>query len=127
MCAEWSHSAHSFDSPGGVGVIVTTVIIAAALQATVAAGPRREYVACLKTAVSQASGQKIAPDGFAAFAQQSCSAIEQNFKAELVKFLTKNGMSKSSAAEDANLQIEDYVYSAEERYRDQVANGGAPQ
>lgn len=108
-------------------MFVTTVILAATLQATVAAGPRREYVACLKTAVSQASGQKIAPDGFAAFAQQSCSTIDQSFKSELVKFLTKNGMSKKTAGEDADLQIEDYVYSAEERYRDQVTNGGAPQ
>ena len=107
-------------------MIVTAVIVAATLQATVAAGPRKEYVACLKTAVSQASAQKLAPDGFAAFAQQNCSSIEQSFKAELVKFLTKNGMAKNTAAEDADLQIEDYVFSAEQRYRDQVEHA-APQ
>lgn len=101
-------------------MFVTSVIVAAALQAAVAAGPRKELVACLKTAETQATGQKIPPDAFAAFAEQSCATVAQSFKGEVVKFLTKNGMSRKSASEDADLQVEDYVYSAEERYRDKV-------
>lgn len=103
-------------------MIVTSVLVAAALQAAVAAGPRKELVSCLKTAETQATGQKVAPDAFAAFAQQTCATAAQSFKGEVVKFLTKNGMSKKTAGEDADLQVEDYVYSAEERYRDAVTH-----
>jgi hypothetical protein len=101
-------------------VIVASAILAATLQAAVAAGPRKDYVACLKTAETQAATQKVAPDAFAAFAEQNCSGIAQGFKSELVKFLVKNGLSRKAADEDAQLQIEDYIFTAEQRYRDKI-------
>jgi hypothetical protein len=96
-------------------MIVT--VIAAAMMMQAATADRTAYVSCLKDAVTNAKGANVGIDGFKDYAHQACAAVEQGFKAKLVSFNVKNGMSKKAAAEDADVQLEDYVYTAEERYR----------
>lgn len=98
-------------------MFVASLLLATMLQGGVAAGPRQDYVACLKTAETEAMSRKVGADAFAAFAHQHCATIEQGLKAELMKFGLKNGMSRKMADEDAQLQVDDYVFTAEERYR----------
>jgi len=97
-------------------VFVTQVLLVAFL-AGVADGPRKEFVACLHKAVESAKSGNVSPDNFSAYAHNACAAIEATFKAGLVSFNLKNGMSKKSASEDAQIQIDDYVLTAEDRYK----------
>jgi len=94
-----------------------TMFAAALMLVQVGNADRSAYVSCLKDAVTSAKGANIGVNAFKDYAHKTCAAIEQSFKAKLVAFNVKNGMSKKVAAEDADIQLEDYVYTAEERYR----------
>ena len=78
---------------------------------------RQEYVSCLNSAVSSAKTANVAVDGFKDYAHKTCATVEEGLKARLITFNVKNGMSKKSAASDAELQLEDYLYTYEEKYR----------
>ena len=101
--------------------MIISMVAAAALFAGVSAEPRQAYSACLKDAVANAKIANVTADGFKAYAQQTCASAEGSFKASLSAFNVKNGMSKKSAGEDAQVQIDDYLYSAEDRYRGSLA------
>lgn len=97
--------------------MIATFLTAMALVAGSSADARQAYSACLRDAVINARAAKVEPDGFKAYAHQSCAAVEDTFKASLAKFNIKNGMGRKSAAEDAQVQIDDYIFSAEDKYR----------
>jgi hypothetical protein len=78
---------------------------------------RTAYRTCLNDAVASAKGANIGVDGFKDYARKTCAAVEDGFKSKLVSFNVKNGMSKKTAAEDAEVQLDDYLYTAEEKYR----------
>lgn len=94
-----------------------TMFAAAMMLVQAGNADRSAYVSCLKDAVTSAKGANVGVDAFKDYAHKTCAAIEQSFKAKLVSFNVKNGMSKKAAAEDADVQLEDYVYTAEERFR----------
>lgn len=81
------------------------------------ADPRAAYRTCLNEAVVSAKGANIGVDGFKDYARKACGPVESGFKSKLVSFNVKNGMSKKAALEDAELQLDDYVYPYEEKYR----------
>ena len=83
------------------------VLAAAAMQAS--AAPRHQFVTCLKQSVEKARADKVTPEGFGAFARQSCATQIGSFKQGLVSFDLKNGVARKRAEADAELQIEDYL------------------
>lgn len=94
-----------------------TILVAAAMVQATSSEARSSYVSCLRDAVTSAQSAKLGVAGFKDYAHQTCASIEGGFKAKLVSFNVKNGMSKKAAADDAQVQLDDYVYTAEERYR----------
>ena len=96
-------------------MIATTIAIAMMVQ--VGAAQREAYVSCLRDAVAAAKGANVTAEGFKDYAHQRCASAEDGFKSKLVSFNVKNGMSKKAAADDAQVQLEDYVYTYEEKYR----------
>ncbi|MBA3576439.1 MAG: hypothetical protein H0W39_02315 [Sphingomonas sp.] len=96
-------------------MFVPMFVAAMAMQAATA--DRSAYVSCLKDAVFSAKAANVGIDGFKAYAHETCASVEDGFKSKLVSFNVKNGMSKKTASEDAQLQLEDYVFSAEDKYR----------
>jgi hypothetical protein len=97
--------------------MIALVIAAAMVMQAGSADVRGAYVSCLKDAVASAKGASVGVDGFKDYAHKTCSAVADDLKSKLVTFNVKNGMSKKAAASDAELQLDDYVYTAEERYR----------
>ncbi len=97
--------------------MIISILAAAALFAGVAGEPRQAYSACLKDAVTNAKNAKVSADGFKVYAHQACAAAEGDFRKSLAAFNVKNGMGKTSATEDAQIQIDDYVFAAEDKYR----------
>ena len=92
-------------------------MIAAAMMGQASADLRSAYVTCLGEAVKSAKSASITADGFKDYARTNCAAAEGSFKAKLVSFNVKNGMAKKLAADDAEIQLDDYLYTAGERYR----------
>jgi hypothetical protein len=106
--------------PFAIGVVGLTF-----LQASIA-GPRQDYSDCLKKAGVQAEAQQVAPDQFSAFAKQQCAASGASFKAALMAFDIKNGIKRSQAASDADLQLEDYLSVSQEKYQARVKFSAKP-
>ena len=99
-----------------IGVVAGLTMLQGALNA-----PRMALMNCLKQASSQATAQKIAPDQYSAFAQQRCAASADSFKSALVSFDVKNGVKKSQATADAQLQVDDYLAMSAEKYQSRTA------
>ena len=96
------------------------LLTAAAMLTGAGAGPREAYTVCLSNAFASAKSTKVPVDNFKSYAHQTCAADEEALKKSLTAFNVKNGMGKKSATEDAQVQIDDYVFTAEENYRYEV-------
>ena len=92
------------------------VVIAMMLQSAAADGARSALRACIKQAAVEAKAQKVAPAGFSAFVEQKCSAQQSSFKSAVWAFDSKNKVSKKQSEADANIQIEDFMAVAADRY-----------
>ena len=97
--------------------MIATMIAAVMLTMQPGGELRQDYITCLKNAVASAKTSNVGVDGFKDYAQKTCATVEGGFKARLVTFNVKNGMSKKAAADDAQIQLEDYMYTYEEKYR----------
>ena len=98
-------------TPFAIGLVAGLTM----LQASIAA-PRDKFADCLQSAGLEAAAQKVSPDQFTAFAKQQCSAPGSAFMAALVAFDVKNGVKRTKAASDAQLQVDDYVAMSAEKY-----------
>jgi hypothetical protein len=98
------------------GSRLVIVIAAAMLLAGSGADLRQSFVSCLKSATSQASQQKVAADGFVAFARTACASTEEPFKASLMSANAQHGMSRKDSASDASQQVSDYYTEWSDKY-----------
>lgn len=103
---------------------LTTVMLVAAAQPAAAAAQREEFTACLKQAVTRAAAEKVKAGAFDAYARQACAAQAAAFKQALVSFDVKQGVAKARAEEDAQLQLDDYLAGAADRFGMEVEPGG---
>ena len=96
----------------------TAIPVAAGIdaQTTAADGARTALRACIKTAATEAKTQKMTSDALPDFIHQKCSAEEVKFKSAVWAFDSKNKVSKKQSESDVNLQIDDFVTSAADRY-----------
>lgn len=99
-----------------IELVIASAIHAALVQSTAADGARSSFRACLKQASVEAKAQKVASSGFTAFVRQKCAAQESNFKSALWSFDSKNKVSRKQSEADAQVQIEDFLTVAAERY-----------
>ena len=95
---------------------VASAILLALVQNAAANTSRSELRNCLKEAVTQAKSDKIAADGFAAFASERCGKSAAGLKSALVSFDVKNKVSRRQAESDAQEQIDEFVTMAAETY-----------
>ena len=79
---------------------------------------RAHFTACLKTAYEKGSDQKIAPDGYAAFARQVCAAEIEGFRSSVIGYDVKAGWTRKKAEPDAASQVGDYISDWSDRFRD---------
>lgn len=98
------------------GVMIASAIFAAAFQSAAADGARTALRACFKQAAADAKGQKLASDAFTAFARQKCAPQESSFKSAIWAFDSKNKVPKKQSESDAELQVEDFVAVAADKY-----------
>ena len=104
-----------------IKMMVASAILAAAFQSSAADNARSALRTCIKTAATDAKSQKIAVDAFPAFVRDKCSAQATSFKSAVWAFDSKNKVSRKQSESDADLQIDDFVTAAEERYEMETA------
>ena len=106
-----------------------SLLFGAALAATAPASSevaidnsRKALVACLKQAASDAKPAEVKPDGFAAYVKTICANEEAALQNAMISFDVKNGVSRKSAAEGAQLAVDDYVETAKNNYAMRAQN-----
>lgn len=104
------------------GVMIASAIFAAAFQSAAADGARTALRTCLKAAAGDAKGQNVANDAFPAFARQKCASQESSFKSAIWAFDSKNKVPKKQSESDAELQVEDFVAVAADKYAAEAPN-----
>ena len=109
-----------------IAYVVASIIYAGAMQAAPVAAERSAFANCVKKAADGAKQSKVSIDGFTAHLQQACSAESDKFKTKLVAFDVRNGVKRTQASEDADLQLEDYYAAQEERYRYELDKEAPP-
>ena len=98
-------------------VLIASALALASFQTATADSSRKQFVACLHDVVDKAKEQKIPADGFVAFAHAQCGTIETSFKSGMVGFDVKNKVPRKQAESDAQSSIDDYVSTADERFK----------
>lgn len=83
---------------------------------------RAAFVTCLKQASSDAKPGEVTADTFAAFVKARCAEQQKALADAMVAFDMRNGASRRSAADGADLAIEDYVETAKNVYLARTAN-----
>lgn len=99
-----------------IKLLVASAILAVAWQNAAADGARTALRSCIKQTATEAKGQKLATDALTDLIHTKCGAEETKFKSAVWAFDSKNKVSKKQSESDANLQIEDFVASAADRY-----------
>ena len=79
---------------------------------------RAHFTACLKTAYEKGGDQKIAPDGFVAFAKLTCAGDIAGFRSSVISYDVKAGWTRKKAEPDADSQVGDYLDDWSGRFRD---------
>ena len=100
-----------------LGLVISSAIMLAAAQSATVDGARNGLRNCFKEAITQAKTDKIAKDGFQPFARTRCAAQETSFTAAVWAFDAKNKVPKKQSNADAQLQIEDFLTMADEKYQ----------
>jgi len=94
-----------------IGIFVTLLLAGAG------ADLRHDFADCLKQADSKAQTQKLAAEGFIAFAKTTCAGSQAPFESSLTSANISHGMSKKAAATDAADQIDSYYTERLENYK----------
>ena len=107
-----------------IALLVASAISLAATQASIAA-PTDAFRGCLREAAIKAKSDKVTGDGIEAYLKNACTAPMGTLKEALVAFRIKNGMTRKSAADDAQMTVDDYVATPADNYKF-IANMSAP-
>lgn len=78
--------------------------------------PRKNFVACLRTAFDTALTQRVATGDYGAFAIKACDSQANSLRSGLIGFDVKNGIRRTQASADAAAQIDDYIAMSTEKY-----------
>lgn len=108
-----------------IALLGASAITLAALQASINA-PTDAFRTCLREASAKATKEKVAPDAIEAYLRAACTVQMDSLKKALVAFRVKNGMGRKTAADDADMTVEDYVATPVEKYKF-MADFNAPQ
>lgn len=99
-----------------IELVVASAIHIAMFQSAAADSARSALRTCFKEAAAEAKSQKLTSEAFAAFARQKCETQQSSFKSAVWAFDSKNKVPKKQSEADANLQIDDFLTSAADRY-----------
>ncbi len=83
---------------------------------------RSAFVSCLKQAAADAKAPEVTADSFAAFVKARCTAQQSALVSAMIAFDVRNGASRKSAAEGADMTVEDYLETAKSNWAARLSN-----
>ena len=98
-----------------IALVAASAIFLVATQAAIEA-PTKAFRACLKQAGDKAKSEKVAAAGIEAYIRNACASQGDTLKSTIVSFRVKNGMARKSAADDAEMTVDDYVATIVDNY-----------
>lgn len=98
-------------------LLVSSALVMAAAQNAAVNSARDGLRNCFKEAINQAKTDKVAKEAFQPFARTRCAAQASSFTAAIWAFDAKNKVSKKTSNADAELQIEDFLVTADEKFQ----------
>lgn len=80
--------------------------------------PRRNYAACIKQFETSSRASKMTPASYDSAVKGACSAEAEALTKALIAYDVAMGSKRATAAANAATDVEDYVLTSQERYRD---------
>lgn len=77
---------------------------------------RAAYRSCLTSAVAAAKPPAVTADKFADFVRAQCATQQQALTDAMISFDMRNGASRKSATEGANMAVDDYMETAKNNW-----------
>jgi hypothetical protein len=99
-----------------IALVIASAINLAGLQAAITA-PTNSFRGCLREAAAKAEKDKVTGDAIENYLRSACTVQMGTLKGALVAFRMKNGMGKKSAADDAEMTVDDYVATPVDNYK----------
>ena len=99
-----------------IALLGASTLVLSALQASISA-PTDSFRGCLREAASKAKSDKVPGDGIEAYLKTACTAQMGTLKEALDQLRMKNGMTRKSAASDAEMTVDDYVATPSDNYK----------
>jgi hypothetical protein len=107
-----------------LALLGASALVLSGLQASIAA-PTTAFRGCLHDSAAKGAGEKVAADAIDGYLRQKCTVQLDALKSALVAFRVKNGMTRTEAAKDAQMTIDDYVATSADNYKF-IAEQNAP-
>ncbi len=97
-------------------LVMAAALVSAAAQNATINSARDGLRNCFKEAATKAKADKMAKEAFEPFARSQCAAQATKFTDAVRAFDSKNKLSKKQSNADAELQIEDFLFVATEKF-----------
>lgn len=109
-------------------MFITTLVFAAMIQSPTAAvdTTRVAFTKCLNTQMKKALNEKKTPTEFEMGLKSLCTAERDAFHSAVIALNRSGGDSEADAADNADMQVDDYHASFMDKYKDYSESGTQP-
>lgn len=107
-------------------MLIPSLVLALALQASPTAAPQKAFVACLKKTLVAGLDDKTEPDAIAQAYKTQCADQEAAYRAVMVAADRKSGVPAAAAQESAEDEISYWRDKFTEDYRMYAEDGSRP-
>ena len=101
-------------------ILTVATLLAAAPLDTAASTQRSALSSCLKETLAKAKSEKVGTGDFEALMRSRCAEQEAKLREAVMAIDIKNGISRKDAAENAQMDVDDYYVGTGERYAAEV-------
>ncbi|MGQ3101684.1 MAG: hypothetical protein ACT6Q5_10760 [Sphingopyxis solisilvae] len=107
-------------------MLITTLVFAAMIQSPAVDTTRAAFTKCLRDDMKKALEAKVEEVEYEMALKANCGAERDAFRKALIALGRSGGDSEKVAAEDANMQIDDYHASFTDKFMDYKSNNTLP-
>ncbi len=107
-------------------MLITSLVFAAMIQSPTVDTTRAAFTKCLREDMKKALEAKVEEVEYEMALKANCSTERDAFRKAVIALGRSGGDSEKVAAEDADMQIEDYHANFTDKFKDYKANNSLP-